>query len=138
LEQPFLLKTHEKTHEKTAAGIRLAAVFSCKSACGDSFVQTLHQGVDVDAVRERTLLDVLEVRGGAADAAHAGAHEYGDSVRIFPDNLSDAHIFRYGHTKTSFVTGKLPRSRRRAGRLIDSMQGRVRGEAAYEKHLTTK
>jgi len=54
------------------------------------------------------------VGGGAADAAHAGAHEYGNGGGIFLDNLSDAHIFRYGHTKTSFVTGKLPRSRQKS------------------------
>ena len=62
-------------------------------------VEFLHQAVDVDAVRQSALLDVFEMRGGTADATHAGIHEDLDCVGILLDNLFDAHIFRNRHAK---------------------------------------
>lgn len=74
-----------------------AAVFVTDLRLRYDVVESLHQAVDVDAVGQRALLDVLEMRGGASDAAHAGIHEDFDGVGIFLDNLHDAHILCNRH-----------------------------------------
>ena len=63
----------------------------------DGVVQVFDEGVDVNAVSHSALLDVLKVSGSAAEAAHAGIHEYINGVRIFLDDLENAHIFSNCH-----------------------------------------
>ena len=52
-----------------------------------------HEKVDVETVGCSTLLNVLEMSGGAADAAHAAVHESFDSLRVLLNNFEDTHIF---------------------------------------------
>ena len=62
-------------------------------------VQGGDQLVNVDAVSHGALLDVLEMGSGAADAAHAGLHEYRYGVRVVGNNLHDGHFFGDSHIK---------------------------------------
>ena len=63
----------------------------------DSGVQVADEAVDVDAVGQSALLDVLDVSGSAAQAAHAGIPEDLSRVRVLLYDLEYAHIFSYSH-----------------------------------------
>lgn len=69
--------------------------------CFDSFVEALHESVNIDAVSKRTLFDIFKMSSSAAEAAHARIHENLDSIRIFLDNFHDAHVFSNRHCITS-------------------------------------
>ena len=47
------------------------------------------------------LLDVLEMRRSAAEAAHAGIYEYVNRIRVLLDNFQNAHVFCDSHKETS-------------------------------------
>ena len=70
-----------------------AAVFRLLFSRSDSLVETFHESVNVDAVCQGTLLDVLKMSSSAAEAAHAGIHEYLYGIRIFLNDFHDAHVF---------------------------------------------
>ena len=57
--------------------------------------------IDIDAMSQCALLDVFKMRGGAAEAAHAGIHEDLDGVGVFLDNLHNAHILGNRHVPSS-------------------------------------
>lgn len=63
----------------------------------NSLVETLNQGINIDAVSHSTLLNVFEMSGSAAKAAHASVYEYINGIRIFLNNFKNAHVFRNCH-----------------------------------------
>jgi hypothetical protein len=70
----------------------------------NSLVETVNQGIYIDAVSHSALLDILEMSGSAAKAAHAGIYEYVNRIRVFLYNVKDTHVFRDSHSiKTSCV-----------------------------------
>ena len=77
-----------------------AAVFRLLFSRSDSLVETFHESVNVDAVCQGTLLDVLKMSSSAAEAAHAGIHEYLYGIRIFLNDFHDAHVFCDCHVRT--------------------------------------
>lgn len=86
----------------------------------NNVIQGGNQLVDVDAVRHGALLDVLEVGGCAADAAHAGLHEYRNGVRVLGNNLHDGHFLVDSHIKlhSAAVAGGTNRNENKGATLL--------------------
>ena len=79
-------------------GIIFVCILLCRSRrLADGLVERVDERVDVDAVRHRALLDVLEVRRRAAEAAHARVHEDVHGVGVLLNDVDDAHILGDSH-----------------------------------------
>jgi hypothetical protein len=93
-------------HKNIPLAIGKRDIFMQRSllSSANSLVETVNQSIYIDAVSHSALLDILEVSGSAAEAAHAGIYEYINRIRIFLYNVKDAHVFRDSHSiKTSCV-----------------------------------